>query len=217
MRHSRGRASTTTEFISGVLKVAWFLGVGTQEDLDSLEPGNPRYKSIFDVMNKVGAVLNVVLRDGPLSNFCILGRLAFDKMVSDVSDLTSDDTKKLWKTLERMVDTPAAPFANSSGAAWARFDHLCTLVRDPAFLGGNSQSVERLRPLLEMIEEVERIRPPADRRAEGTGNVVRGGPEETFFFPSIPGTIPLAEIPRVSASRSDRTQSIRAGPRPSHD
>ncbi|KAF8500447.1 hypothetical protein F5888DRAFT_1682481 [Russula emetica] len=92
-------------------------------------------------------------------------------MASGESDLTSDDTKRLWKTLERMLNTPPAPFAKSSGAAWTRFDHLCALVRDPTLSGGNSQTVERLRPLLVMIEEVERIRPPADGRAEGTGNV----------------------------------------------
>jgi hypothetical protein len=77
------------------------------------------------MMIKTGAILDVALRDGPLSNFCILGRLLFDIMASDVSDQISEDTTKLRKTLERMLDTPPAPFANSSGAVWTKFDHLC--------------------------------------------------------------------------------------------
>ncbi|KAN0116486.1 hypothetical protein V8E52_005867 [Russula decolorans] len=224
--------SFTMEFTKGLSRLVEHLGVGTQEDLDSLIPGNPGFKSVFDMMSKAGAILDKALRDGPLSNFCILGTLPFNKMVSDVSDLSSDDTKKLWKTLERMVDTPAAPFANSSGVAWTRFDHLCALVRDHALLGGDSEAVERLRPLMDMIEEVERMRPPADGPAEGTGNVdnqtrpggppipgssgqvgaslivERGGPEATYF-PPFPGTIPLAEMPlspprgRTSRSSSD--------------
>ena len=53
---------------------------------------------------------------------------------------------------------------------WVRFDHLRDVVRDPALLGGNSQTVEKLRPLLDMIERVERMRPRADSSAEGTEN-----------------------------------------------
>jgi len=168
MRHNRGEP-LITEFSNSLARLVRLLGVGTQEDLDSLAPGGIRTR--FDMMIKAGAILNVTLRDGPLSNFCILGRLSFDKMASDVSDLTSDDTKKLWKTLGRMLGTSPSTFANSSGAAWTRFDHLCALVRDPALLGGNNQSMEKFRQLLDMIEEVERIRPPLEGRAEVTVNV----------------------------------------------
>jgi hypothetical protein len=202
-------------------------------------PGGAR--TGFDSMIKADAILNVAIRDGPLSNFSMLGRLSFDIMVSDESDLTSDDTKKLSNLLERMLYTPAAPFANSSKDIWTRFDHLFALVRDPALLGGTGQSVERLRPLLDMIEEVVRIRPPADKRGEGTGNVdnqthpdgsadlethqlggppipgssrqvgashmERGGPVATSF-PPFPGTIPLAEMPRIPPrGRSSRSPS----------
>jgi hypothetical protein len=215
MRHSHGEP-LMMEFANSLVRLVGLLGLGTPEDLDSWKAG-PGVRNAFDMMSKTGAILNVALRDGPLSNFCILGRLPFDSMAS-VSDLTPDATKKLWKTLERIVDTPAAPFANSSVAAWTRFDHLCALVRDPALSGGNSQTMEILRPLLDMIEKVERIRPPADGRAERTGNVDnqtrpggrpipgssrqvgashigRGGPVATLSSPS-PGTIPLAGMPQ---------------------
>ena len=216
MRH-RGGEPLMTELSASLLKLVTLLGVGTQEDQDILAPGNRAIRTRFDMMTKARAILDITLRDGPLSNFCLLGRLSFDKMASDVSDLTSEDTKKLWKTLGRTLDSPPAPFANSSGVAWTRFDHLCTLVRNPALLGGNSQTVERLRPLLDMIEEVERIRPPADWRAGNVDNQTRldgsaflealqldgdgafhietGGSVATFS-PPFPDTTPSAEMPR---------------------
>jgi len=91
-------------------------------------------------------------------------------MASDVSNLTSDDTKKLWKTLESMLDTPLAPFAMSSGVVWARFDRLCALVRDPSLSKDNNRIVEKLQLLLDMIEKIDRMRPLGDGRDEGTQN-----------------------------------------------
>jgi hypothetical protein len=217
MQHSSGEPFTM-EFKNSLLRVLGLLGIGTDEDFDSLMVGNRVSGTGFDVIIKAGVMLNEALRDGPLSNFCILGRISSDMMASDVSDLIPDVAKKMWKTLKKMVETPAAPFANSSGAAWTKFDKLCSLVRDPTPLGGNSQTVERLRPLLDMIKDVERLRPPADGRAEATGNVDnqtrpggpsilgssrqveashidRGGPEATFSSP-LPDTMPLAEMLR---------------------
>jgi hypothetical protein len=162
------------QFFNSLTRLVWLLGVGTQEDRASLTPGdsgsssNPR--TGLDMMIKADTILTATLRDGPLSNFCMFGRLAFDSMVSDGSDLTSDGTKKLWKTLERMLDTPHLPLVDASEETWVRFDHLRALVRDSAFLEGNSEAVEKLRPLLDMIEKVERMRPPKDTRAEGTEN-----------------------------------------------
>jgi Family of unknown function (DUF6535) len=170
MRHSRGEP-LIMEFSNSLARLVRLLGVGTQEDVDSLTPGNRGgARTGFDMMIKTGAILNVTLRDGPLSNFCILGRLSFDIMASDLSDLTSEDIKKLWRTLERTLDTPSAPFANSSGAVWARFDHLCALVRDPGLSRDYTRIVEKLQPLLDMIEKIARMRLPEDGHDKGTGN-----------------------------------------------
>ena len=170
MRHSRGEP-LLLEFLNSLATLVRLLGVGTQEDMDSLTLGNPEgARTGFDMMIKAGAILNVALRDGPLSNFCILGRLSFDIMAPDVSDLTSNDTKKLWKTLERMLDTSPASFVNSSEAVWARFDHLCALVCDPGLSRDNIRIVEKLQPLLDMIEKIGRMRPSGDGRDEGTGS-----------------------------------------------
>ena len=145
------------------------LGLGTREDLNILAPQSPGgIRTGFDMVMKASPIVDETLCDGPLSNFCTLGMSSFDKIASD--DPTSDDIKKLFKTLKRMVDAPM-PFANSSGVGWSRFDHLCTTVRNPAILGGDRETVKRLQPLLDLIEKVERIRRPADGRAEGMGNV----------------------------------------------
>ena len=137
-------------------------------------PGHPSdAKTGLDVMIRADGILSVTLRDGPLSNFCMLGRLAFDVTAGEgreASGLTSDDTRKLWKVLGRALDTLHLPLVNASREMWVRFDHLRDVVRDPALLGGNSQTVEKLRPLLDMIERVEHMRPRADSRAEGTEN-----------------------------------------------
>lgn len=167
MRHSRGEP-LVTEFSNSLIRLVGLLGVGTQEDMDSLTIGA---RTRFDMMTKAGPILNVTLRDGPLSNFCILGRLSFDAMASDLSDMTSsDDTKKLWKTLGRMLDNAPAPFADSSEAAWTKFDHLCAIVRDPGLSRDNNRIVEKLQPLLDMIEKIGHMRPPGDACNEGTGN-----------------------------------------------
>ena len=221
MQRSRGEPFTM-ESKPSLTRVVGLLGLGTQEDFNRLIPGTAN--NVLDMMIKVRAMLNKALLDGPLSNFCILGRASSDIMASDVSDLMSDVAKKAWKTLQRMVDTQATPFANSSKDAWSRFDQLCILVRDP---GGNSQTVERLQPILDIIEQVERVRPPVDERAEGTGNVVNQtrpggpplpgsslqvgashierGPEATFSSP-FPGTIPLVEMPQ--SLPSSRTSPV---------
>jgi hypothetical protein len=166
MQRSSGKP-LMMQFFSSLTRLVRLLGVRTKEDRESLEPkDSPR--TGLDMMIEADAILTSTLRDGPLSNFCMLGRLTFDVMASDESDLTLDDTKKMWNALERMLDTPHLPWADASEETWVRFDHLRALVRDPALLEGNNQAVEKLRPLLDMIEKVERMRPPAETSAEGT-------------------------------------------------
>jgi hypothetical protein len=167
-KRSRGEPFMN-DFLNGLTMIVWHLGLGTEE-MASLQGQGPNNTNWLDRMIKADAILSVALRDGPLTNFCMLGRFAFDMVAPDITDLTSDDTKKLWKLLGRMLDTPQLPLANASVQTWVRFDHLRALVRDPAFSGGNDQVVERLQPLLDMIEKVERMRPHPDSRAEASGN-----------------------------------------------
>jgi hypothetical protein len=181
MRRSSGEPLFMA-FLHGLTKLVVHLGVGTQEDMTTLTLGHPgtypghpgprnsNTRTGLDLVIKADAILSVILRDGPLSNFCIFGRITFDIITSE-SNPTSDDTKKLWRLLERMLDTPHLSLVNASGEIWAKFDHLRALVRDYDHLGGNTQTVENIRALLDMVEKVERMRPPGGRRAERTGNV----------------------------------------------
>jgi hypothetical protein len=174
MRRSRGEPLVTPLFAS-ITSLARRLEVGPEDDQTLEDP------------DKTDAILSAILRDGPLSTFCMMGRLAFDVMASDKVHLTSNDTKKVWKALERILDTPHLPLVDASAEIWARFDHLRALVRDTVPLGGNSQMVENLRSLLDMIEKVERIRPP-DGSAEETGSVDTRTDSRESLRPPIPGS-----------------------------
>jgi Family of unknown function (DUF6535) len=198
------------QFFNSLTRLVWLLGVKTQEDdaYSYLTPGKPSNAGAGpDMMIKADAILSVTLRDGPLSNFCMLARLTFDVVASEVSDLTSEDTKKLWKVLERMLDTPHLPLDNASGDTWVRFDHLRALV-DPVLYEGDDPIMKKL---LDMIEKVERMRPSkrpsADRLAEGNAdnndgstdrNVLQPGPPipahlgDPRHSPPVLGTVPAA-------------------------
>ena len=106
-----------------------------------------------DLMIKSEEILSVALRGGPLSNFCELCRLAFEE-----SDLTSEDIKKPWIMLRRMLDTAHLPLFNASGAMSAKFDCLRDAVRGAVVSGSSSQKAENLQPLLELMEDVDRMR-----------------------------------------------------------
>ena len=214
IRHSSGE-SLILRFSNSLSRLIRLLGVGTQEDLDILTTGT---LTGFDMMIKASPIVDLTLRDGPLSNFCLLGKAFFDIMVSDMSDQTSDNIKKLRKTLERTVNDPVS-FADSSGVAWTRFDQLCTLVRDPAHLEGNSETVEILRPLLDMIEEVERIRPPADAWGEGTENVdnqtLPGGSADSETM-QLSGRLIPGSSRQVEASHGERREPVATFSSPFH-
>jgi hypothetical protein len=223
MQRSR-REPLMVQYLPSLNTIISLLGIGTEADMDALTIGNRGSRTGFDAVFRSDAIVSVTLRDGPLSNFCILGRTMFDLVNSGVLDLTPEDTTKVWKTLERILDAPHLPLVHASAEVWVKFDQLRALVRD------SSQTVEKVRPLLDMIEKIDYMRPPTDWRAEGTANVdnqirldgsadqetlelngppipgpsrqveashIERGPVATFP-PPLPGTIPLAEMPQSS-------------------
>jgi hypothetical protein len=58
----------------------------------------------------------------------------------------------------RMLDTAHLPLFNASGAMLAKFDYLRDAVRGAVVSGSSSQKAEKLLPLLELMEEVDRMR-----------------------------------------------------------
>lgn len=71
-----------------------------------------------------------------------------------------------------MLDTSHLPLVQASGDIWTKFDDLRDLVRSragrPIAMEGSAQNREKLKSLLEMIEELERIRTAAVKDAEAT-------------------------------------------------
>ena len=76
----------------------------------------------------------------------------------------------MWKMLDRMLNTPQLPLVNASRETWVIFDNLRASVRDYVPVGGSGQTSEELRPLLDAIEKVERMRSPVGMHAERMGN-----------------------------------------------
>ena len=149
-------------FLNGFEQLVYGLGLGT-EAASTFKYGPSGNRTGLDVVNEADANLSIALRDGPLKHFCMLGTWIYGEMAFDVT-VTSDDANKMWKMLDRMLNTPQLPLANASGETWVIFDHLRASVRDHVLAGGGSNTVEKLRPLLDAIEKVERMRSPADRR-----------------------------------------------------
>jgi hypothetical protein len=164
MQRGRG-APLITHSLNGLTRLVWVLGVGNQEDRDYLTAKVAKMN--LDLMTKAEAILGVVLRDGSLSNFCKLRRAAFEEMLMEASELSSEDMNRSWALLR---DTAHLPLVNASGRMWAKFYHLQVAVRGAVALEGSGLNAEKLQPLVEMIEEVDHMRPAAGDRAEGTGS-----------------------------------------------
>ena len=153
----------------GLSTLVRVLALGSQEDTDFLTGKNAG--ATPDLDSKVAAILNMALRDGPLSNFCKLARLTLDVKLTRASGPTSETIKKMLAMLRRMLDTPHLPFVNASGEIWARFDDVRDLARSrangPVALESGANT-EKLKSLLEMVEELERVRAAAVKGAEAT-------------------------------------------------
>jgi len=150
--------------LNALSTLVWVLELGTQEDREYLTAMN--IDANPDLIPRAKAILDTVLHDGPLSNFCRLARLTLDLTQTKASDI-----KKSLAMIMRMLDTPHLPFDEASGEMWARFDDLRDAVRSHAGAAvpeSSVQNAEISKSLLEIIEEVERVRPSADMRAEGT-------------------------------------------------
>ena len=164
IQRSRGEPLVLSS-LDVLIRLMSVMGLGSEEDREYFLSGS---STTYDpnVTNRAEATLSVILRDGPLLNFCRLGRWTFEVMLTEASDVSSEDMKRPLRTLKRMLDTPHLPLVNAPGEMWAEFDRLLAGVRGVVALGGGGQNEENLRQLLETIEEVNRIRPAAYERPE---------------------------------------------------
>ena len=164
IQRSRGEPLVLSS-LDVLVRLMSVMGLGSQEDREYFLSGR---STTYDpnVTDRAEATLSAILRDGPLLNFCRLGRWTFEVMLTKTSDVSSEDMKRPLRTLRRMLDTPHLPLVNAPGGMWAEFDRLLAAVRGVVALEGGDQNAENLQQLLEMIEEVNQIRPAAYERAE---------------------------------------------------
>jgi len=167
MGRSRGEPFFTRA-LGGLSKLVSILGLGTQEDRDYLSYKNTR-PSGPDVVIRAEAILSLTLRDGPMSNFFRLGRTLFELLATDVPNSMSNDVEKAYALLRRIVDTRNLPLINASEEMWSKFDDLQVAIHGAVALGGGGQNVENIQLLLDIVDEVGRMRPAAHNHPEGTG------------------------------------------------
>ncbi|KAI0290971.1 hypothetical protein BC826DRAFT_512671 [Russula brevipes] len=168
MRRSRGEPLLMWN-LGALSKLISTLGLGTQEDRDYLSYKN-NLGSGPDVVARAEAILTVTLRDGPMSNFYRLGRVLFEVTRTDKPDSMSNDIMRAYALLRRIVDTRNLPLIHASEEWWSKFDHLRVAVHGTSVaLGGGGQNVENIQPLLDILDEVGRMRLAAHYHPEGTG------------------------------------------------
>jgi len=98
-----------------------------------------------------------------------LGRTLFELLGTDVPNSMSNDIEKAYALLRRIVDTRHLPLINASEEMWSKFDHLQVAIHGAVALGGGGQNVKNIQPLLDIVDEVGRMRPAAGNHPEGTG------------------------------------------------
>jgi len=193
--------------LNALSTLLWVLGLGSQEDREYLTAKNT--EATPDLIPRVEAILNTVLRDGPLSNLCKLARLTLDLLQLEAKASAFEKIKKSFAMHMRTLDIPHLPLKRASGEMWARFDDVCDAVRSRAgavVLESSVQNAEISKLLLETIEAVERVRHSADIRAEGTErDDIQTGPSASGVVAQDtqqPGDMPVSSSSRQPAEGS---------------
>ncbi|KAI0261635.1 hypothetical protein BC834DRAFT_895197 [Gloeopeniophorella convolvens] len=113
----------------------------------------------------------VSLPQWPLSNFYRLGMLSFDMIQDETGESVSEDVKKTWKLLEKIIDSTLLSMGGAS-------------PRSCAATAASGRGREHLLPLLEMIDRVDALPRSApdehstgqSRGRRGTGSLGTGRP-----------------------------------------
>lgn len=150
--------------VASLARLFCTLGVGSEEDAEF-------WKSFVDgghvgaeFMTKAHDMLNIAVRDGPLLNFCRLGRLAMTMAPFEGSDLNDLDVDKLSKLLQNMIDDSRLPLKGASAEVWEDLSRLRGEV-DHVISKSCQGDQEKLQPLSEKIEQVYNLRPSAQASA----------------------------------------------------
>jgi len=153
--------------VASIARLLYTLGVGGEEDTKF-------WKSFVDgghvgagFMTKAHDMLKIAVRDGPLLNFCKLGRLAVTMVPFEGSDLNDLDVEKLSELLQSMVDDSRLPLKGASAEVW---EDLSRLRNEAGHVVSKSCDGDKVKlgPLFEKVEQVYGLRPSSDHfRAPG--------------------------------------------------
>ncbi|KAI9448447.1 hypothetical protein H4582DRAFT_1900796 [Lactarius indigo] len=145
-------------------------------------------------MRKAQDTLTKAVQDGPLLNFCKLGRLATTMAPFEGSDLNDLDLANLLELMQSMANDSSLPLKDASSEVWEDLSQL----RDSISKSCDRDKV-KLRPLFEKIEQVYELRSSASQES-GWGDHSRAADSETSAFVQ----------PRLSSSRELRPSRSRS-------
>ncbi|KAH9017223.1 hypothetical protein EDB85DRAFT_682169 [Lactarius pseudohatsudake] len=164
--------------VASLARVFYSLGVGDNADVEF-------WKSFVDggsigaeFVARAHAMLETAARDGPLLNFCKLGRLGVMAVPFKGSGLEDTDCfKKLLDLLKEMADDPRLPLTLASTLIWDDLGRLRDDVLDIC-ARSNDEDKANMQALLEKINAVyDMRRPPSTHehprdyvQSQGSGN-----------------------------------------------
>ncbi len=163
--------------VASLARLFYTLGVGGEADAEF-------WKSFVDgghvgagFMTKAHDMLKIAVRDGPLLNFCKLGRLAVTMVPFEGSDLNDLDVEKLLELLQSMVDDSRLPLKGASAEVWEDVSRLRDEVGHVISKSCDGDKV-KLWPLFEKIEQAYELRPSASQES-GPGDHLQAPGSET--------------------------------------
>ena len=149
------------------------LGIGGEDDTEFC-------KSFVDgghvgtaFITKAHDMLKIAVRDGPLLNFCKLGRLAMTMVPFEGSDLNDLDVETLLELLQNMMGDSHLPLKSAFAEVWEDLSRLRDEVGHVILKSSDGDRV-KLWPLFEKIDQVYHLRPSASKES---------GPNDHFLAP----------------------------------
>jgi hypothetical protein len=127
-----------------------------------------------EFVTKAHEMLKVAVRDGPLLNFCKLGRLATTMVPFEGSDLNDLDVETLLKLLQSMMDDSRLPIQGASADVWEDLRQLRDDV-DHVISKSHDGDKDKMWPLFEKTDQVYRLRLFASQES---------GPSDHLLAPS---------------------------------
>ncbi|KAH9074997.1 hypothetical protein EDB83DRAFT_1887629 [Lactarius deliciosus] len=189
--------------VASLARVLYSLGVGTDEDVEfwkSFVDGGPIGA---DFIGRTHAMLGTAARDGPLLNFCKLGRLGVMAVPLKGSGLEDTDYfKKLLELLQKMTDDTRLPLAVASPLVWEDLGRLREEVSDIC-AGSINKDKASMKDLLTKIDAVYELRPISTQEHNPSDHVQSQAPETSAILQSNPllrGQIPANDRSSYASS-----------------